>query len=142
MLKAGCVVLSVWSVLNLIPSSWIVVSILFRGGNAPGLYALLTQDQVRALAPDVLASANSIGVFANGLNVAYCLLFTIAVWKGLAQRIEWVFWALLASGIFALVAGVGADHTVGTQFPEVNLISALLLAVGLGCCAPSIFRSR
>ena len=142
MLKTGCVVLSFWGVGNLLPSAWILASILLGRMNAPGLYMLLTVDQARGLAPDVLASANSIGVYANGLNVAYGLLFTIAVWKGVARRVEWVFWALVASAIFALIAGVGADYVVGWQIPMMNTVSALLLAVGFGCCAPSFLRAR
>ena len=140
MLKLGSILLCLWSVLNLLPSTWILVSILFRGGNAPGLTGVLTEPQVRALGREALAAANSIAVFANGLNVAFCLLFTVVVWRGLARQSPWVFWALSASALVALLAGVGADYMVGTRFPAVNLVSGLLLAAGFSCCAPTIFR--
>ena len=76
----------------------------------------------------------------TGLNVAFCLLFTMAVWKGLVRQSAWAFWALSASALVALLAGVGADYVVGTRFPEVNLVSGLLLAAGFSCCAPTLFR--
>ena len=140
MLKLGSMLLSLWSVLNLLPSTWILVSILFRGGNAPGLTGVLTEPQVRALGREALAAGNSIAVFANGLNVAFCLLFTVVVWQGLVRQSAWAFWALCASALVALLAGVGADYVVGTRFPEVNVVSGLLLAAGFSCCAPTIFR--
>ena len=130
MLKLGSILLSLWSVFNLLPSTWILVSILFRGGNAPGLTGVLTEAQVRALGAEALAAANSIAVFANGLNAAFCLLFAVVVWQGLVRRSAWAFWALSASALVALLAGVGADHVVGTRFPEVNVVSGLLLAAG------------
>ncbi|NKB89583.1 MAG: FtsX-like permease family protein [Acidobacteria bacterium] len=138
MLKAGCIVLSAWALLNLLPSAWIVFSILQGDLNAPGLYALLTPEEVAALAPDALAGANSIGVFANGLNVAYASLFLVAVWRGLARGVAWVFWALIGSAGLTLVAGIGADVVVGGQFLWMNVLSGLILAAGFACCAPSV----
>ena len=140
MLKLGSMLLSLWSVLNLLPSTWILASILFRGGNAPGLTGVLTEPQVRALGREALAAANSIAVFGNGLNVAFCLLFTVVVWQGLVRRSAWAFRALSASALVALLAGIGADHVVGTRFPAVNVVSGLLLAAGFSCCAPTVFR--
>ena len=140
MLKFGSLLLGVWSVLNLVPSAWILFSVLARGENVPGLTAVLTESQIHALGDEALAAANSIGVYANGLSVAFCLLFTIAIWKGLLQKTKWVFWALAASTLVALLGGVGADYVVGVRFPELNLISGLLLAIGFACCASEILR--
>lgn len=142
MLKFGSVLLSLWSALNLLPSAWILVLILFHGRDAPALSALLTQAQLSTLEPQVRATANSIAVFANGLNVAYCLLFTITIWMGLARRVRWCFWALSSSALAALLAGVGADHVVGTLFPQVNLLSGLMLAVGFALCAGPVLRQN
>jgi hypothetical protein len=138
-LKLGSLLLSLWSVLNLLPSAWILVLILLREQNAPALSVLLTEAQIRGLGHEYLATANSMAVFANGLNVAFCLLFTIGIWKGLAGRVRWVFWALLASAFVALLAGVGGDYVVGTRFPQVNVVSGLLLGAGFACCARGIF---
>lgn len=73
MLKLGSVLLSLWGVFNLAPSLGILFLILFLGRYATALSVLLTEAQVSALGDDVRATANSIAVFANGLNVAFCL---------------------------------------------------------------------
>lgn len=140
MLKLGCLLLGLWSVLNLAPSAWILYSVLGRGENAPGLTAVLTGSQIQAIEAEALAAANSIGVPANGLNVAFCLLFVVLIWKGLLRKARWVFWTMAASSLIAVLGGVGADYMVGTRNPEINLISALLLAVGFAFCASAIFR--
>jgi len=139
-LKLGSLLLGVWSVLNLVPSAWILFSVLARGENVPGLTAVLTESQIQALGDEALAAANSIGVYANGLSVAFSLLFTIAIWKGLLRKTRWVFWALGGATLVALLGGVGADYVVGFRFPEINLVSGLLLAIGFACCGWEIFR--
>ena len=139
-LKFGILLLGLWALLNLVPSAWIVFSVLVRGENVPGLTAVLTESQIQALGDEALAAANSIGVYAHGLSAAFCVLFTIALWKGLLRKARWAFWALAGSALVALLGGVGADYVVGVRFPEINLISGLLLATGFACCATEIFK--
>lgn len=140
MLKTGTTILSIWAGLNLLPSFGILILILFQGKNAPALSVLLSEEEISGLSSDLLATVNSIAAFANGLNVAFCLLFLFAIWRGLNRKIEWVFWALLLSTVFALLAGIAGDYIVGTKFPEVNVISGLILAVGFICSAIGIFE--
>ena len=140
MLKTGTIILSIWAGLNLHPSFGILILILFQGKNAPALSVLLSEEEISGLSSDLLATVNSIAAFANGLNVAFCLLFLFAIWRGLNRKIEWVFWALLLSTVFALLAGIAGDYIVGTKFPEVNVISGLILAVGFICSAIGIFE--
>ena len=135
MLKIGCAILSIWTVLNLIPSGMIIVDTIFSGGHTPGLYLLLTEDEVSSLEPDVVATMDSIAVFANGLNIAFCLLALFTIWHGLRRRQRWAFWGLLAGFTFAVLAGVGADYEVGWAAPMVNVISAAILMVGFTCAA-------
>ena len=142
MLKSGCIILSIWSALNIIPSIGIVVGILFLGKNTPALTALLSDAEVNALGIAVLDTANSIAVFANGLNIGLCLLMLIAIWKGLFQKMTWAFWALVSASGFALLAGIGADVVVGTQFPEINAISGLILLTGFLLSAKEVFRDK
>lgn len=139
MLKTGVVILSVWSSLNLLPSIYVIIGVLFLGHHPPGLYAILTEDAVNALSPEVLATVDSIGLFANLSVAAFNVVALVAIWKGLNQRVRWVFWALVPSFSLALLAGVAADYAVGFTFPEVNLISALILAVGLGFSGIGLF---
>lgn len=142
MLLTGCIVLTVWAVLNLIPSITILVNTLFYGGHTPALYLILTKEEVGALAPHVLATLDSIAVFANGLNIAFCLVSLFTVWRGLYRRRVWAFWGLLAGFTAAVLAGVGADYEVHTAAPMVNVISGSLLGLGFAISAVGLFRGK
>lgn len=131
MLKAGCWVLSIWAALNLVASLKIVVDTLFLGGHTPALFLLLSETDVEALSPAALATMDSIAVFANGLNTAFCALVLWVVWKGLYQGQAWSWTALFIGLGFAWGAGVAADFVVGWAAPWVNAVSFLILALGL-----------
>jgi hypothetical protein len=48
MLRIGCVVLSTWVILNLVPSMVIVINTMFLGGHTPAVYSVLTEEEVAA----------------------------------------------------------------------------------------------
>ena len=129
-LKIGAIILSVWSSLNFFPSLYVAVSILFLGKHPPGLYAILSEEDIKSLSPEMLATVDSIGLFANLSVAALNLLILIVIWKGLNKRIRWTFWTLLAACIIAILAGVMADYAVNFAFPEVNMISTIIVAIG------------
>lgn len=140
MLQLGSLVLSFWTVLNLIPSLAILVNTLLLGGNSPAIYQVLDHEEVELLSTKVRASINSVAIYANGLNVAFCLLALFVIWFGLYRRIRWAFWALLAGFTSALFAGTAGDHVLGLVHPEINILSAILLAVGFLLVAMGLFR--
>ena len=142
MLKLGSGILSIWLILNFIPSSVIVVDTLFRGGHTPALYAVLTEEEVSSLSAEVLTTIDSIAVFANGTNIAFSILALPAVWMGLNRRQAWAFWVLLAGFAAALIGGTAADYVVGWKFPWVNVLSGGILACGFGCAAVGLFRNE
>ena len=142
MLVSGCALLSVWSVLNLVPSGYIVLDTLFWGGHTPAVYAVLSEAEGEGLGAGTLATLDSIAVFANGCNIAFCLVALAVVWRGLYRRQGWAFGALVAGYAAALAAGVAADHTVGTVAPWVNAVSAAILALGLGLAGLGLRRGE
>ncbi|WP_425236141.1 hypothetical protein [Ulvibacterium sp.] len=139
-LKIGSIVLSIWSSLNFFPSLYVVIGILFLGAHPPGLYAVLVAEDIQSMSPDILATVDSIGLFANLSVAALNALILIVIWKGLINRVVWVYWALLIASIFALLAGIAADYAVNFAFPEVNLVSALILAIGFIFSGIGLFK--
>jgi len=111
------VILTVWSVLNLVLSAWIMTDTLFPGDHTPALYLRLTEAEVNALDSDILATMDSIAVFANGLNVTFCFLALCVIWLGLACRHTRSFPGLLVGFSAALIAGIAADYAVGILAP-------------------------
>ncbi|MEM7583177.1 MAG: hypothetical protein AAF560_07340 [Acidobacteriota bacterium] len=142
MLKIGCWILTLWSALNLAASLKIVVDTLFRGGHTPALYLLLSESDVQALATDTLSTLDSIAVFANGLNVAFCALALCLIWRGLGRHKSWSFAALLLGFSAAWLAGVAADFVVGTAAPWVNVASFAILFIGFALSGAELYWKR
>ncbi len=142
MLKAGCWVLSIWAALNLIMSLTIVVDTLFRGGHTPALYLILSEADVQALSTNALATIDSIAVFANGLNVAFCAAALGLLWCGLARKLAWSFPVLAVGFLAAWLAGVAADYVVGNAAPWVNAVSLGILLVGFALGGSGLRRAR
>lgn len=141
MLKIGCLILSVWSVLNLGASLFVVIlPVVFAGKNALALMDSVSGAEIAALSPQLLANANGIAVFANGLNIAFCALLLFAVWGGVYSRVKWAWLGVTVALAAILLAGVAADYVVGFLHPEVNLISGAIIAVGLGLSGWDISR--
>ncbi len=140
MLKTGSIILSIWSCLNFFPSLYVVASILFLGKHPPGLYAILDANDIISMNSQMLATVDSIGLFANLSVAALNLLILVVIWKGLIKGIQWTYWALLASCVLSILAGVAADQAVGFAFPEVNLISAAIVVAGFVICAIGLFK--
>ena len=130
MLRSGCIVLSLWSLLNLIPSAVIVVSSTFWDANTPAIGQILSAEEIRSLTPSERASLNSVAVFANGLNIALALATISMIWFGIMRRQKWAFYATCLSLSCAVMAGALGDRLVGYTHPEISLISAAILMVG------------
>ena len=142
MLRAGCIVLSIWLILNVIPSCMILVATLTQQGHTPAIYGLLDESDIENLSSDTVATIDSIAVFANGLNLAFCSLAIAVIWIGLHRGHRWAFWSLAIGFAFALLAGAGGDYMVGTLFPQLNMISFGIIVIGLTLAARSLFGRR
>ncbi|MGH1538820.1 MAG: hypothetical protein ACRBHB_00225 [Arenicella sp.] len=141
MLKIGCIILGLWSLLNLIASLVVVlIPVILLGENAPAVLESISERDINRVDSNIVNNANAIAVFANGVNVAFGMLSLSAIWCGLFQKIKWVFWALFSSLTAMWLTGIAADFVVGIRHPEVNIASGLILATGLICSAIAIFR--
>ncbi|MCG8456102.1 MAG: hypothetical protein MI919_07460 [Holophagales bacterium] len=97
-------------------------------------------DEVAQLDAETLATLDSIAAFADGMSPSFTLLALAIVWPGLHRRARWAFWALLASLIGALLAGVAGDFLVGWAAPQVSRLAAVRLAASFGCAGLGLFR--
>ncbi len=140
-LRAGCVVITLWAVLNMIPSLFILLNTTFRDGNSPAIYQILSDSEIGELTPNIRASINSVAIYANGLNVALCLLALFTIWFGLCRGFRWAFWGLAAGLSTAVFGGAAADYILGTVHPEVSLGSAMILVIGFALAAFGLFRN-
>lgn len=133
MLRAGMIVLSIWSGLNLL-MALAANGAMVSGQNSPGFRLLFGDETVRGFDPAVVAAVNSMAMLCNGLVAAYSLLALVVIWTGLARRAMPAFWGLLlAMGTFQLFGFVSvAYYGGGGMVLSYYLASAAVLVVGLG----------
>ena len=140
MLRLGCIVLSIWALLNLLPSLLILASTAILNGDSPAIFQILNDQEVAALTAKERTSINSVAAYANGLNVAFCVMALFVIWFGLNRRSHWSFWCLVFGFVFALLAGILGDFILGTVHPEINAISSVIVLVGCVLAAIDLFR--
>lgn len=140
-LKIGALILSLWSLMNMLPAIGVVAYIAVLDKIHPLLPMRFPAEQIGAIDPAVLATINGMAVFANGHVFALCLIALVAIWKGLAKGVRWVFWTSLVSMSASVVAGFAASYTDQSHYYGPSIISALILAIGFGFAANGIFRS-
>lgn len=131
----GLALLSLWCGLNLLPSLGIIFMVVVLGLNAPAVADSLSPAQVSAVDPRLLANVNGIAVFANGTNAAFCTLCLLVAWRGVRRSEGWALPALGIALALALLGGIASDYAAGWRHPEVNVISAAILAGGVFCLA-------
>ena len=80
MLRAGCIVLTVWATLNLVLALSVVSTTVLFGGNSPAIYQILNEEEVADLTAKERTSINSVAAYANGLNAAFSLVAVFVIW--------------------------------------------------------------
>jgi hypothetical protein len=133
-LKAGAVLLTVWSGLNLVVAVANTAATL-AARRAPLLALVFTDAEVRRLDPRAIAAINAQAAFANPSATALCMLVLVIVWTGLVARARWAFWALAGSLVPMQVFGFASDAFLGSRFLVANVVSSVVLVAGLALAA-------
>ena len=122
MLRFGCIVLTIWVVLNLIPATYIVVTTTWFNADSPAVGQILSSQELELLSPKERTSINSVAVYANGLNIALSVTVLSLIWFGVFRRMTWAYWSACVGLAIAVLAGGLGDFVLGTVHPEVSLI--------------------
>jgi hypothetical protein len=142
MLRAGAIVLSIWSGVNLVLAGAILVSMTMLGRNAPGLRILFDETAVRELDPRALATVNAIALLFNACAFAFCMLMLYVTWSAVAVGVKSAFWALVVSAGSLQVFGFGSDAYLGGRNLLANALSSAVLLVGLSLSGLGTYRGR
>ncbi len=86
-MRAGAVLLSIWSGLNLALAVAILVAMTAFGRHAPALSLTLAEAQVRALESRLVAAVDALAILANACVAAFCALVLAVVWRGLVRLV-------------------------------------------------------
>jgi hypothetical protein len=133
--RIGAGLLSVWSVLNLLVAA-AVTALTLAGRPAPALQLVLRDDQLQAVDARVLAVVKAQALFANPAIVVCCALVLVLLRKGVLGELPWA-WRALAFTLLPLQAfGFISDGALGSVNLAANVISSVVLVVGLALCSP------
>lgn len=138
-LKAGAVLLSVWSGLNAIVAST-VTALTLAGRSPPALLMIFTEPEARHLDSKVISVVNAQAALANPCIVAFCILAVVVIWKGLVHQSRWAFFALAGTLVPLQAFGFVSDSFLGHHNIAANITSTVLLAAGLTLTGHDIFR--
>ena len=149
MLRTGAVLLSVWSGLNLILCVACLLAITIFKQNAPGVTLMVDESAIRQLDPKWLAGINGLAALGNTLGAAFCILVLFVTWTSLVKKARWAFWGLLfALGFlqvftfvsYSVMGVMNLPPNIVTMYLLANIVSAAVLAVGLGLSGYAIYR--
>ena len=140
-MKAGVVLLSIWSGLNGLVAV-AVTAMTLSGRTPPALSMRFTEPEIRNLDDRVVGVVNAQAALANPCIVALCLLVFVLTWKGVGRRARWAFWALASSLVPLQAFGFVSDGFLGHRNIAANIASTAILLTGLTLAGLDLFRQR
>ena len=140
MLKAGSIILSIWSGINFLLASLILTFIIFLKSNAPILVMVFEKSEISRLDARVISAVNSLAILYNSCAAALSVLALFVIWSSLINGQRWAFWVLLITIGFVQILGFIAFAAIGNQRWQVNIVLSTLYVVGIGLAGYSIFN--
>jgi len=142
MLRAGAILLSLWTGLSLVLALGIVFMLLILGKNAPALLILYGDLQPKDLDPRALSTVNALAVMFNACAASICALSLSMIWFAVVRKAVWAFWSLAGCLAFLQAAGFASDTLLANKDFLTNTISSLLLRSGISFVGIAIFCDR
>lgn len=140
MRKAGAIVLTVWSGLNLVAALAVTVVTLV-GRPPPALQLIFDDAQIAAADPRLIGVINTQALIANPLIIGFCALVIAVVWASVVRGQRWAISSVAGSTLFVQAFGFVSDASMGHRNLTANVVSSVVLLVGLGLSA-SVQRGR
>lgn len=140
-LRAGAVLLSLWSGLNLLVAA-AVTALVALGRPPPALAFVLADAELARTDGRLLRVVESQALLANPCIAALCGLVLALVWKGVVAGQRWALGALAATLVPLQAFGFVSDASLGHSNLGANVLSSLALAAGLALCARGLYGTQ
>ena len=141
MLRAGAILLTLWTGFKLLVALGILFMLLVLRKNSPALLLLYGDIQGKSLDPRALTTINSLAVVANASIAALSILSIVVIWSALMKRAVWAFWSLGVALLFLdVVRWVGASVSYHQDNLLGGSVTLLPTLAGLVCVAIGLFR--
>ncbi|HEY2713657.1 MAG TPA: hypothetical protein VGI60_14175 [Chthoniobacterales bacterium] len=141
MRKTAFFCLGIWAGGNLLLAIGIVAAMLLFGTNAPSLFILFSKPEIAALDPKALATINGLAVFANACAAAFCVMALALIWRALCHGEIWCIRLLVACAIPLQGLGFASDIYFRHKDLPANVISSVILLLGLFAARTSMTRN-
>ncbi len=139
MLKAGSIILSIWSGISFLLASLILASIIFFKSNAPILVMVFEKSEISRLDARAISAVNALAILYNSCSAALSVLALFIIWSSLINGSRRAFWALLITIGFVEGMAFIASAAIGNARWQVNVLLSALYVVGIGLAGYSIF---
>ena len=140
MLRAGAILLSLWTGFNLVLALGILFMLLVLGENAPALLILYGDLQAEGMDPRALATINALAVMFNACAASICALSLVMIWFAVVRKAVWAFWSLAGCLAFLQAAGFASDTFLGNKDFLGNTVSSSILLCGIFAVGIGIFH--
>jgi hypothetical protein len=138
-LRAGSIILSIWSGINFLLASLILTFIIFLKSNAPILVMVFEKSEISRLDARAISAVNSLAILYNSCAAALSVMALFVIWSGLINGQRWAFWALLITIGFVEILAFIASAPIGNARWQVNVLLSVLYVVGIGLAGYSLF---
>jgi hypothetical protein len=131
--KIGLVILTLWGSLNILVASAVTVMTL-ANKSPPALRLVMSNDAIRRIDPQALAVVNAQAAFANPCIIGFCVLVLTVLWSNRRPPeggSHFSHYVLVPTLVFVQIFAFISDGYLGHKNLPANLLSTLLLAVGL-----------
>ena len=142
MLKAGSIMLTIWSGINFLLATLILTLVVVFNADSPLLALVFEESEIASLSAKVIESLNTLTILYNSCSVAVSVLVWTIIRKNLVAGHKWAFWLLLFVIGFIEVMAFIASAGVGNARWQVNVVQSVLYVVGIGLSGYSIFKSK
>jgi hypothetical protein len=134
-IKVGAILLSVWSVLNLVVAV-IVTAATLAGRRAVILQLLFDGAQLPTMDPRLVAVINAQAVLANPTIAALCVIVLALIWTSVVKQARWAFWTLAGTLLPLQIFAYLSDRFLANHNLTANAVSSILLVAGLVLVRP------
>ncbi len=140
MLKAGSIVLSIWSGINFLISAAILTMVVVFKANSPLLDLVFEKSEVAGLSGKAIASLNALTILYNSCSVVLSVLVWFLIRKSLIAGQRWAFWVLLFVIGFVEVMAFIASVPIGNARWQLYVIMSALYLVGISLTGYALLK--
>jgi hypothetical protein len=131
MLKAGSIVLSIWSGINFLISAAILTMVVVFKANSPLLDLVFEKSEVAGLSGKAIASLNALTILYNSCSVVLSVLVWFLIRKNLLAGQKWAFWVLLFGIGFVEVMAFIASAPIGNARWQLYIAMSVIFVAGI-----------